>query len=105
MNTETNGITVGNMATILSEVILVMLGGIRLAFPVARQYDIDNLGWLDSGMQNADEAINYFVQVATHEFRNEGEPNNYEFALDAIKEETTKLVKWYSNLKPNYQSR
>lgn len=99
MPTQSNEITVGNMETIIFEVILVILGGIRQAFPIATQYDTD------SGIQTADEALSFLLSLAFQEFRNEGEPDNYEFALDEIRSETTKLVKWYINLKPNYQSR
>jgi len=91
--------TVTDMAIILREVVLVMLGGIRQAFPNATQYDTDD------GIVNADDAISYLITVATQGFLNESEPDNYEFALDEIKAETTKLVKWYINLKPNFQSR
>ena len=99
LHPQTHPITVGNMETIIREMTRIMLGGIRQAFPIVQQYDTD------SGIEIADEAISYLITVAVQEFRNEDEPDNYEFALDAIKDETTKLVKWYSNLKPNYQSR
>lgn len=97
--TQQREMTVSDMAIILREVVLVMLGGIRQAFPNATQYDTDD------GIVNADDAISYLITVATQDFLNESEPDNYEFALDEIKAETTKLVKWYINLKPNFQSR
>jgi len=97
--TQLREMTVSDLTVVLREVVLVMLGGIRQAFPNATQYDTD------SGIETADEAISYLITVAIQDFLNESEPDNYEFALDEIKAETTKLVKWYINLKPNYQSR
>jgi len=94
-------ITVGNMETIIREVVEQVLGGIRQGFPIAKQYDnLEEPAWLAT-----DEVIRHLITVAINEFRNESEPDKYEFALDAIKDTTTQLVKWYNNLKPNYQSR
>jgi len=102
MPTQSNEVVVTNLETIISEVIEEVLNGIHQAFPIATQYDDDTVS---RRLVVAYQTLSHFVTVAIREFSNENEPDKYEFALDAIKDKTTELVKWYSNLKPNYQSR
>jgi hypothetical protein len=104
MSKQEMKLSAADVAFILRDVVLVMLGGIRQAFPAATQDDTSPFRVAydtDDGIVEADEAIHFLLGKAMRDFHELGEPEcSYEQALDQIKDETKKLVEWYIRLKP-----
>jgi Na+/phosphate symporter len=75
---------------VLYDVVRRMLSGIRQAYPIPQGH------YADEAIDKLDEAIHYYLWQALNESTSQNGGELYELTLDAIRDETAKLVEEYN---------